>query len=124
MDPGHAIPFSQTVREAFATISDKPVKAIIYTHGHPDHTGGAGAFITTGSDVQVCARANFNSETNALRSAGIPLNARPADSQGGDLPPDKRFTFYGPVEPMCPPPARRARHQFFPIARSTPHAHH
>ena len=102
VDPGHAIPFSQTVREAFAALTDKPVKAIIYTHGHPDHTGGAGAFITAGADIQVWARANFNSEINALRTAGIPLEARPADSQGGDLPLEKRFSFYGPVEPMRP----------------------
>jgi len=29
------------VKEAFSKITDKPVKAIIYTHFHPDHTFGA-----------------------------------------------------------------------------------
>ncbi|WP_442510473.1 alkyl sulfatase dimerization domain-containing protein [Novipirellula sp. SH528] len=31
--------------EAFRQYSDKPVKAIIYTHSHGDHIGGASAFI-------------------------------------------------------------------------------
>ncbi|WP_286765026.1 MBL fold metallo-hydrolase, partial [Rhodopirellula sp. UBA1907] len=31
--------------EAFRRYSDKPVKAIIYTHSHGDHTGGASAFV-------------------------------------------------------------------------------
>lgn len=29
---------------AIAERTDKPVKTIIYTHSHPDHTGGAGFF--------------------------------------------------------------------------------
>lgn len=32
-------------------ITDKPVKTIIYTHGHPDHKGGAGAFKDTVQEV-------------------------------------------------------------------------
>jgi alkyl sulfatase BDS1-like metallo-beta-lactamase superfamily hydrolase len=32
-------------------ITDKPVKTIIYTHGHPDHRGGAGAFRDTAEEV-------------------------------------------------------------------------
>jgi alkyl sulfatase BDS1-like metallo-beta-lactamase superfamily hydrolase len=31
--------------------TDKPVRTIIYTHGHPDHRGGAGAFAATNPEV-------------------------------------------------------------------------
>ncbi|HWV23765.1 MAG TPA: alkyl/aryl-sulfatase [Thermomicrobiales bacterium] len=34
-----------------ANKTDKPVKTIIYTHGHPDHRGGAGAFASTDPEI-------------------------------------------------------------------------
>ncbi len=36
---------------AFRKHSDKPVKAIIYTHSHGDHTGGAISFMPKGAEV-------------------------------------------------------------------------
>lgn len=46
----------------FRKISDKPVKALIYTHGHGDHTGGSKAFVENPSRTRIIARANFKDE--------------------------------------------------------------
>ena len=48
--------------EAFRQYSDKPVKAIIYTHSHGDHTGGASAFAGDG-DPEIYAMQSFGSST-------------------------------------------------------------
>lgn len=45
---------AQAVAAEFRRITDKPVKAIIYTHSHPDHIGGAGVF-AAGQPVPVYA---------------------------------------------------------------------
>lgn len=39
------------LKEAIAELTEKPVKTIIYTHGHPDHRGGAKAFADTVTEV-------------------------------------------------------------------------
>ena len=39
------------LKEIIAELTDKPVKTIIYTHGHPDHRGGARAFVDTVTEI-------------------------------------------------------------------------
>ena len=52
---------AQGVWAAFRKLSDKPVRAIVLTHGHGDHTGGVGVF--AGEDnPQIWAREGFASE--------------------------------------------------------------
>ena len=41
----------ERLKQAIAQITDKPVKTIIYTHGHPDHRGGAKAFADTVEEI-------------------------------------------------------------------------
>ncbi len=76
---------------AFRKITDKPVKAIIFTHAHGDHTGGAAAF--AGHDKpQIWARSNFGAEGDAFGSAGLTIQNERGVRQGGfKLPPEQRI---------------------------------
>ena len=76
---------------AFRKVTDKPVKALIFTHAHGDHTGGARVFV--GDDKpQVWARSNFGAEDGAYTSAGLTIqNERGARQGGFKLPPDQRI---------------------------------
>ena len=42
---------AKRLRAELVTITDKPVRTIIYTHSHPDHRGGAGAFRDTVEEI-------------------------------------------------------------------------
>lgn len=91
VDPGQSMPGARRIREAFEKITDKPVKAIIYTHGHGDHTNGARAFVDEGANVQIWARSNFGSELRLVAERGLQGGVRPANTQGFDLPPEQKI---------------------------------
>ena len=42
---------AKRLRAELVTITNKPVRTIIYTHSHPDHRGGAGAFRDTVEEI-------------------------------------------------------------------------
>jgi alkyl sulfatase BDS1-like metallo-beta-lactamase superfamily hydrolase len=43
----------------FQKITPKPIKAIIYTHGHRDHVSGARVFMSEGNKPEIYARSNL-----------------------------------------------------------------
>ena len=102
VDPGQAPPFAAKVRAEFDKITAKPVKAIIYTHGHGDHTNGAPPFFQPGKGIEVWARSNFGSEQALLAQKGLGGGMRPANSQGFDLLPEQKIGIG-----IAIPPARR-----------------
>lgn len=65
------------VAEKIKALSDKPIKAIIYTHPHADHTGGVEAFITPDQvnkgEVEVIADAKFMAAYASENSATGPI---------------------------------------------------
>ena len=91
VDPGQMVAAARRVRTAFEKISDKPVKAIIYTHGHGDHTNGAGAFFEEGAGIQVWASSNFGSQQVRNRETGLTGGVRPSNTQGFDLLPGQKI---------------------------------
>ena len=52
VDPGESVEHAAEVRAHFEKITDKPIKALIYTHNHLDHVAGVRAWVT---DEQVAS---------------------------------------------------------------------
>ncbi|HEY1912765.1 MAG TPA: alkyl/aryl-sulfatase [Vicinamibacterales bacterium] len=76
---------AKAVKAEFAKISTAPVRAIIYTHAHPDHTGGAGVF--AGSDrPEIIAHRLF-----VERIPDVGRNGRDGGDQFGSTLPDALF---------------------------------
>lgn len=91
IDTGMDMPRGVMIAEAFRKISDKPVKAIIFTHSHGDHTGGARAFFGK-ERPQIWARSNFGSEAKSWVNGGITFHKVRGARQGGfKLPPEQRI---------------------------------
>lgn len=74
--------------KSFRQFSDKPVKAIIYTHSHGDHTGGASAFVGEDNPA-IIAMQNFGS-AHGVDDALTPIMIRRGARQfGRGLPPEQ-----------------------------------
>lgn len=91
VDTGMMLDDAGRIMTEFGKLSDKPVKAIILTHSHGDHTGGVAAFL---GDIrpQIWAHANFGSEARPLAAAGVTFQrVRGARQAGFRLPPEQRI---------------------------------
>lgn len=91
VDTGMMGEAASKIAKKFSEITDKPVKAIIYTHSHGDHTGGAPVFL--GSErPQIWAHINFGSEARPWKAGGLTYqNVRGARQAGFKLPPEQRI---------------------------------
>ncbi len=76
-----------------APAADYPIRAVIYTHGHGDHTGGSPIFCAESPRPEIWAKANFGAEASSFEHAGLMPLFRDRDAgQGGFLlPPEKRI---------------------------------
>jgi alkyl sulfatase BDS1-like metallo-beta-lactamase superfamily hydrolase len=86
VDTLESIEAARAVRAEFDKISTKPIKAIIYTHFHPDHTYGAGVF-AEGGNPEVIAQAATNDLINSYHFEIAPsIYARSSRQFGTYLP--------------------------------------
>jgi alkyl sulfatase BDS1-like metallo-beta-lactamase superfamily hydrolase len=79
---------AETAQRALAElrgITDKPIAAVIYSHGHPDHTGGVRAFVPADreGDVPIYASSAWRRYREELVSARQPMITRRAVKQYG-----------------------------------------
>ena len=79
--------------KAFRQYSDKPVKAIVYTHCHGDHTGGASVFVD-GETPPIYAAEGFGTATGARKEIN-PISMRRGARQFGRKLPQKQKTNRG-----------------------------
>lgn len=68
IDTGQSTGSAQDILAEFRKVTDKPIKAIIYTHGHRDHVSGAKVFVDEGSNPEIYARDNLD---NPLDDANL-----------------------------------------------------
>lgn len=51
VDPGMSPARAEPVRDALLEVSPGPIAAVIYTHSHIDHVGGASAWVGEGTEI-------------------------------------------------------------------------
>lgn len=84
---------AEAANREFRKISQKPVKAIIYTHSHEDHTGGAAVFAGM-EKPDIYGRANFGHDAEEGSPVAKIIMRRGSRMFGRELP-DKDITISG-----------------------------
>ncbi len=116
VDTGVTVDDADRIVTEFRKLSDKPIKAIIFTHSHGDHTGGAAAFLRN-ERPQIWAHENFGSEAQPLLAGGVTFQTVRAARQGGfKLPPEQRIN--NGVAPVRYP--KRGGHAFASSGETKP----
>ena len=90
VDTTESLEAGREVAAAFAKLTSKPVKAIIYTHSHPDHVQGAAAFIPAGATVPIYAQEDVAANMDKIASELQPvITRRSLRMYGYGLSPDE-----------------------------------
>ncbi len=108
VDTGESVSESRKIMAEFRKVSDKPVKAIVYTHFHPDHINGVQAFVgreeVERGEVQIYAHESLlqNVVTQGALVGPI-LGVRSAYSFGSFLPAADQEGMNGGIGPLAKP---------------------
>jgi len=90
IDTGWKVELAQEIRAAIAEKTDKPIVAIIYSHGHLDHTGGVRGFVTPELEgqVEIYASEHWRRYQVERVSSRLPHMAHRLAAQAGLLLPE------------------------------------
>jgi len=88
MDTGFRVEKARRAIDAMREITDKPIKAVIYSHGHGDHIGGSAAFKAVAPDAQFIAHPGWQRNINYMTSAVRPTFTLRAFAQLGLVLPE------------------------------------
>lgn len=87
---------AQAVATEFRKISQKPVKAFIYTHSHPDHIGGGPAYLLPGQETPpVYAQADAQANMDKISTVLQPIITKRAFRMYGNLLTDEEMVNVG-----------------------------
>lgn len=88
MDTGFRVEKANKAIAAIREITDKPIVAVIYSHGHGDHVGGSGAFKAAAPEAQFIAHKSWQRNINYVSSAVRPIFTLRAFAQLGMVLPE------------------------------------
>ena len=94
VDTMESVEAAREVLAAFRAHSAQPVRAIVYTHSHPDHVGGAAVFAAegAGAPVAIVAHADVARAMDEIASELQPvITRRSLRMYGHGLPDDERI---------------------------------
>lgn len=104
VDTGATPQIAAMIMDDLRKISQKPLKAIIFTHSHPDHTGGAAGVIgmelaaRPDAEIEIWARDNYGSEFGLAALLPQAFNLRGGRQFGEGVPAQWKYPPLGPRE--------------------------
>ncbi len=106
VDTGESVSESRKIMAELRKVSDKPVKAVVYTHFHPDHINGVQAFVSpeqvASGEVQIYAHETLLANVVAQGAqVGPILGVRSAYSFGTFLKPADTQDMNGGIGPIA-----------------------
>jgi alkyl sulfatase BDS1-like metallo-beta-lactamase superfamily hydrolase len=91
VDVMESLEAARRIAERFRKISDKPVRALIYTHSHPDHVHGGAAFLSEGVTPEIYAHETVAAAVDKIAGVLQPvITRRSLRMYGSLLPEDER----------------------------------
>lgn len=96
VDVMESLEAAERIAERFRAITDKPVKALVYTHSHPDHIHGGAAFVDPEDpELQIFAHDSLIAAADKISGVLQPIITRRSMRMYGNPLPDAQRTNVG-----------------------------